>query len=333
MQRKIDNFFGGKRKQRPGTEGEDEGDSKEDTMPKKRACKLTPPAAALAAAAEVMDVNVHESWKPVLYAELAKPYFGRLVQFLRSERATKPIFPPKANVLEALKLCPLSNVKVVILGQDPYHGPGQAHGLAFSVLPGVTPPPSLRNMLKEAASDVGTTKPNHGYLVHWARQGVLLLNTVLTVQQAKAHSHAKKGWESFTDELIRAVSTECSGVVFLLWGRPAQSKAKLITKAKHHILQAAHPSPLSASRGFMGCKHFSKANALLRDAGVQPIDWQLPENAVVEMDVEGETEEEAKQAADASEAAEEAGEGEVAEAGEEDPDDADRAGGEEKESG
>jgi uracil-DNA glycosylase len=230
-------------------------------------------AAALAA----LDINVHSSWAPVILAEARKPYFKKLQEFLASRRGKKDVtvYPRHEDVFSALRLTPLDTVKVVILGQDPYHQPGQAHGLAFSVQRGVATPPSLVNMLKEAAEDVGIRKPGHGNLEHWARQGVLLLNAVLTVERGAANSHQKQGWEELTTAIIRAVNAQRSGVVFLLWGKPAQVKASLVDRGRHRVLEAAHPSPLSAYKGFFGCKHFSQTNAYLASKGKAPIDWNL----------------------------------------------------------
>lgn len=218
------------------------------------------------------------SWQDVLGEEKAKPYFQQVMNFVKSEREQgKVIYPPQADVFNALKLTPLESVKVVILGQDPYHGPNQAHGLCFSVLKGVKTPPSLVNMYKELSQDIeGFSIPNHGELTHWAEQGVLLLNTVLTVENGQAHSHAGKGWEQFTDAVIDAVNANTAGVVFLLWGSHAQKKAQRLDGNKHHILKAPHPSPLSAHRGFLGCRHFSQANMHLIAQGKAPIDWALP---------------------------------------------------------
>ena len=188
----------------------------------------------------------------------------------------KTIYPPAKDVFNAFRYTELKDIKVVIIGQDPYHGPNQAHGLCFSVLPGVKTPPSLVNMYKELAQDIpGFEIPDHGYLKSWAEQGVLLLNTVLTVEQGKAHSHAKTtGWETFTDRVIQAVNDHCEGVIFLLWGAHAQKKGKVIDRNRHHVLMAPHPSPLSAHRGFFGCKHFSQANQILLEKGHTPINWQ-----------------------------------------------------------
>ncbi len=216
------------------------------------------------------------TWHDVIGQEKQQDYFQQTLAFVTSEReAGKTVYPPASDVFNAFRFTELSDIKVVILGQDPYHGPNQAHGLCFSVLPGITPPPSLVNMYKELATDIeGFEIPNHGYLKSWAEQGVLMLNTVLTVEQGKAHSHSKTGWEQFTDRVISAVDEHCEGVVFLLWGAHAQKKGKVIDANKHHVLKAPHPSPLSAHRGFFGCKHFSQANQVLISKGVEPIDWQ-----------------------------------------------------------
>lgn len=216
------------------------------------------------------------SWTALLGAEKSQPYFIQATQFVEAERAQgKAIFPPANQVFNAFKLTELNEVKVVILGQDPYHQPGQAHGLCFSVQPGVRTPPSLVNIYKELATDIpGFEIPNHGYLASWAEQGVLLLNTVLTVEQGKAHSHAKCGWEAFTDAVIAKLNQHCDGLVFLLWGSHAQKKGRIIDRQRHLVLQAPHPSPLSAHRGFLGCRHFSQANAYLQQRGLTPINWQ-----------------------------------------------------------
>jgi uracil-DNA glycosylase len=216
-------------------------------------------------------------WADILGQEKQQPYFQQMMQFVESERAAgKTIYPPREDVFNAFNLTELDKVNVVILGQDPYHGPNQAHGLCFSVLPSVKIPPSLVNMYKELATDIsGFTVPQHGFLESWAEQGVLLLNTVLTVEQAQAHSHAKIGWERFTDTVIQQLSEHCNGLVFLLWGSHAQKKGQVIDKQKHYVLSAPHPSPLSAYRGFFGCKHFSQANNILEQQGKSLINWQL----------------------------------------------------------
>lgn len=221
------------------------------------------------------------TWHDVLAEEKEKPYFVETLAMVANERAAgKVIYPPQKDVFNAFRLTELGEVKVVILGQDPYHGPHQAHGLSFSVLPGVAVPPSLVNIYKELATDIpGFERPAHGFLESWARQGVMLLNTVLTVEAGKAHSHARFGWETFTDNVIAAINEHREGVVFLLWGSHAQKKGSIIDPKRHHVLKAPHPSPLSAHRGFFGCGHFSKTNQLLEEQGEQPIDWrpQLPE--------------------------------------------------------
>ncbi|WP_069864223.1 uracil-DNA glycosylase [Pseudomonas citronellolis] len=223
-------------------------------------------------------IKLEESWKSALREEFDKPYMRELGEFLRKEKAAgKVIYPPGPLIFNALNSTPLDKVKVVIIGQDPYHGPGQAHGLCFSVQPGVPAPPSLQNIYKELQRDLNVPIPNHGYLQHWAEQGVLLLNTSLTVEQARAGSHAQAGWQQFTDRVIEVVNERCDGVVFLLWGSHAQSKQKLIDPRKHLILKSAHPSPLSAYRGFLGNGHFSRTNKFLEQNGKTPIDWALPE--------------------------------------------------------
>ncbi len=222
-----------------------------------------------------MDVKIEPSWKAVLKAEFSKPYFQQAVTFLKVEKAQgKIIYPPGSLIFNAFNTTPFDSVKVVIIGQDPYHGAGQAHGLSFSVPDGVPPPPSLVNIYKELNADIGMPIPTSGNLTKWAKQGVLLLNASLTVRANEAASHAKVGWMEFTDAVIRRLSDEKKNVVFLLWGRFAQEKQSLIDETKHHVLKAAHPSPLSAYNGFYGCKHFSKTNDLLMKAGLQPIDWQ-----------------------------------------------------------
>jgi len=222
-------------------------------------------------------IDLHPSWLSGLEAEFQQPYMTQLREFLRAEkRAGKVIYPPSASIFNAFNSTPLEQVRVVILGQDPYHGPNQAHGLCFSVQPGVAVPPSLQNMYKELARDLGVTPPGHGCLQHWANQGVLLLNATLTVEQARAGSHQGQGWEAFTDRAIRLVNDQCEHVVFMLWGSYAQKKGAFMDTAKHLVLKAPHPSPLSAHRGFIGCGHFSQANRYLQHWGKSPIDWQLP---------------------------------------------------------
>jgi uracil-DNA glycosylase len=216
-------------------------------------------------------------WNPVLRGEFAKPYWGELQQFVATERGRATVYPPQEEVFAALHLTPFAEVKVVILGQDPYHGPNQAHGLCFSVRPGVPPPPSLQNIFKELEADLGVPPPQHGCLDSWARQGVLLLNASLTVRQGTAASHQGKGWETFTDEVLRTVNAKPETVVFILWGASARKKKALIDTTRHVIIESPHPSPLSASSGFFGSKPFSRANAALVEAGREPIDWAVPE--------------------------------------------------------
>jgi len=224
------------------------------------------------------EIRLHESWLGPLRSEFEQPYMGELKQFLLAERGKgRTIFPRASNWFRALDLTPLDRVRVVILGQDPYHGPGQAHGLCFSVPPGVRPPPSLMNIFKELQSDLGIAPGSHGLLEHWARQGVLLLNSVLTVEMGQAASHREKGWERFTDAVVRLVNEKSDPVVFILWGSYAQKKAAFVDTSRHLVLKAPHPSPLSAHSGFFGCRHFSKANAFLESKGLAPIDWALPE--------------------------------------------------------
>lgn len=218
------------------------------------------------------------TWHDVIGAEKQQAYFQQTLSFVDAERqAGKVIYPPAKDVFNAFRFTEFNQVKVVILGQDPYHGPNQAHGLCFSVLPGIKPPPSLVNMYKELAQDIeGFQIPAHGFLQSWAEQGVLLLNTVLTVEQGKAHSHATSGWEVFTDRVIETINQHQQGVVFLLWGSHAQKKGRFIDRNKHYVLSAPHPSPLSAHRGFLGCRHFSQTNQLLSQQGKTPIHWHLP---------------------------------------------------------
>ena len=224
-------------------------------------------------------VKLEESWKLALSGEFASSYMQHLREFLVEEKAQgKHIFPLGSEYFRAMDLTPLDEVRVVILGQDPYHGAGQAHGLCFSVRPGVRIPPSLVNIYKEMREDLGIPPARHGFLEHWAKQGVLLLNSVLTVEEGRAAAHQGKGWERFTDAAIRAVNEQPHPVVFMLWGAYAQKKAAFVDTKRHLVLKAAHPSPLSAHNGFFGCRHFSKANAFLEAHGRKPIDWQLPEN-------------------------------------------------------
>lgn len=229
-----------------------------------------------------MDVQIHPTWKNVLKDEFSKAYFLQLVTFLKTERAQgKIIYPPGPLIFNAFNQTPFEEVKVVILGQDPYHGARQAHGLSFSVQKGIKPPPSLVNIFKEIRNDLGIEMPaNYGDLSTWAQQGVLMLNAILTVRAGEPASHSKYGWADFTDRVIEKISSELRNVVFLLWGKFAQEKQVLIDETQHHVLKAAHPSPFSADKGFFGCKHFSKTNKILADHGHMPIDWKinLPEN-------------------------------------------------------
>ncbi|GGZ36083.1 uracil-DNA glycosylase [Asticcacaulis endophyticus] len=223
------------------------------------------------------DIALDEQWKSPLDAEFSAPYMQALKTFLTTEKAAgKRIFPKGSEYFAALNLTPLDQVRVVILGQDPYHGEGQAHGLSFSVRPGVKTPPSLVNIYKELQADLGIPPARHGFLEHWAKQGVLLLNAVLTVEMAQAASHQGKGWEKFTDAVIRAVNDLPHPVVFILWGAYAQKKAAFVNAEKHLVIKSAHPSPLSAHNGFLGSKPFSKTNDFLNSKGLNPIDWQLP---------------------------------------------------------
>jgi uracil-DNA glycosylase len=219
---------------------------------------------------------ITNDWLDGISEEFKKPYYKKLYGFVKEEYATHVIYPPADDIFNALHLTPLSKVKVLLLGQDPYHNVNQAHGLSFSVLPSQKEiPPSLQNIYKELQSDCGCYIPNNGYLKKWADQGVLLLNTVLTVRAHAANSHQGKGWEQFTDAIIQAVNAQDRPIVYMLWGRPAQMKASMLDNPKHLVLKAPHPSPLSAYRGFFGCKHFSQANCFLQEHGVEPIDWQI----------------------------------------------------------
>jgi uracil-DNA glycosylase len=224
-----------------------------------------------------MEIKIEQSWKQVLKQEFSKPYFQQIVTFLKTEKLQKKsIYPPGSLIFNAFDQTPFQNVKVVILGQDPYHGPGQAHGLCFSVQDGVQPPPSLINIFKEIEADIGIgMSARNGNLIKWAQQGVLLLNAFLTVRANEPASHSKIGWEEFTNSVIKKISDDKKGVVFLLWGKFAQQKQELIDETKHFVLKAAHPSPFSADKGFFGCRHFSKTNELLVKQGFEPIDWKL----------------------------------------------------------
>ena len=222
-------------------------------------------------------VNIEATWLAALQDQFAADYMAQLRSFLKTEQQNQSIYPPNSEIFTAFWQTPLPNVRVVILGQDPYHGPGEAHGLSFSVKKGIKVPPSLRNIYKELKSDLNIDPPKHGHLIEWAQRGVLLLNTVLTVRHKSANSHQDKGWETFTDAAIKAVSDHCENVVFVLWGSKAKAKIKLIDTNKHHIIQSAHPSPLSAHNGFFGSKPFSKCNAYFESIGQTGIDWSLSE--------------------------------------------------------
>ena len=219
------------------------------------------------------DIKIESSWENKLQDEFQKQYFAELTSFVREEYKTKVIYPSGKDIFKAFDACPFDNVRVVIIGQDPYHGAGQAHGLCFSVNDGVKQPPSLKNIFKEIESDLGKPAPKSGNLERWANQGVLLLNATLTVEANAAGSHQKRGWETFTDAIIKKISDEKENVVFILWGAYAQKKGQIIDTKKHHVLQSAHPSPFSAYNGFLGNKHFSKTNAYLKSVGKKEIDW------------------------------------------------------------
>jgi uracil-DNA glycosylase len=225
----------------------------------------------------MVKTTLPEDWNALLADELEKPYFEKLYHFVAEERRTHTVYPPAQDVFSSLRTTPYERVKVLLLGQDPYHGPNQAHGMCFSVRPGVKPPPSLQNIFKELHDDLGCQIPNNGYLVPWAEQGVLLLNAVLTVRKGEANSHKDKGWEQFTDAVIRKVNEKEDLVVFVLWGAYAQKKRDLIDTSRHKIIQAAHPSPFSADKGFFGSRPFSKINNFLREAGKAEINWQIPD--------------------------------------------------------
>lgn len=221
------------------------------------------------------DLKIHPSWKAALGAEFSKPYFAALAEFVEAEYLRETVYPPREKIFRALNSTPLDRVKVVILGQDPYHGPGQADGLCFSVAPGIAFPPSLRNIFKEIQNDLNLSPPDSGGLEPWARQGVLLLNATLTVRAREAGSHQNKGWEIFSDAVIRAVNEKCENAVFMLWGSYARKKVSFANREKHLVLESPHPSPLSAHRGFFGNGHFSRANAFLAANGEETVKWQL----------------------------------------------------------
>lgn len=224
-----------------------------------------------------MKKIIHNSWQEILADEFQKPYYQELRQFLKNEYQTQQIHPDMYHIFEAIEKTAYEEVKVVILGQDPYHGPNQAHGLSFSVQPGIKVPPSLKNIYKELEADLGISPVSHGYLTSWAEQGVLLLNSVLTVRESQAYSHRGKGWEKLTDEIIQKLNQREKPIVFILWGKPAQQKISMIDTTKHLIISSVHPSPLSAHRGFFGSKPFSQTNQALLQMGETPINWQLPE--------------------------------------------------------
>lgn len=230
-------------------------------------------------------IKMESSWKAALAGEFSKAYMADLKQFLAIElKKKKPIYPAAKHFFAALDYTPVDQVKVVILGQDPYHGPSQAHGLCFSVRPGVDVPPSLKNIYKELKSDLGIQSPDHGCLLPWAKQGVLLLNATLSVEAGKAGSHQGKGWENFTDSIIKHVNDNLEGVVFVLWGAYAQKKGAIIDRQRHFVIEAPHPSPLSSHRGFFGSKPFSKINSYLKSRGESPIDWQLPPRSELQLE-------------------------------------------------
>ncbi len=218
---------------------------------------------------------LQNDWLEAVGEEFKKPYYKELYEFVKEEYSTNTVYPPADDIFNALHLTALKDVKVLVLGQDPYHGANQAHGLSFSVLPGQRIPPSLRNIYQELHDDLGCGIPNNGYLEKWAKQGVLMLNTVLTVRAHKANSHQGKGWEHFTDTIIEAVNAQDRPIVYLLWGRPAQKKSSMLNNPRHLVLKAPHPSPYSADTGFFGCRHFSQANEFLQSHGIAPIDWQI----------------------------------------------------------
>lgn len=221
-------------------------------------------------------MKLTNDWHIYLEETMNKPYYKELIAYVEEEYKTKEVYPPKDKVFHALNTTSYEATQVVILGQDPYHGPGQAHGMAFSVQPHVAIPPSLKNIYKELHESLGCTPPNHGFLEHWAKQGVLLLNTVLTVRKKEPGAHQNKGWETFTDTIIQCLNAKETPVIFLLWGGPAQKKQKLITSSKHIVLTSSHPSPLAAYRGFLGCNHFKQVNAYLQAQGKPIIDWEIP---------------------------------------------------------
>lgn len=267
-QRSITSFFG----QSPAAKKSKLGSQKKQSIEAKSDQKV-------ACSGDVFTFAVGETWNAALKKEMQKFYFRNLQKFLSKEYASKIIYPPRNQVFNCFEHCALDKVKVVIIGQDPYHGPGQAHGLCFSVCKGIRVPPSLRNIFKEMKTDLNVEPSKHGYLTSWSQQGVLLLNNVLTVIKAKPYSHRKKGWEKFTEAVVRTLNSECERLVFLCWGKAAQDKAKFVDRSRHCVLQSSHPSPLGAhktSSPFIGSRHFSKANAYLEKHERKPIDWSLP---------------------------------------------------------
>ena len=234
-----------------------------------------------------MNVQIEESWKWRLQGEFEKPYFKELTDFVREEYRQRVVYPPGKLIFNAFNLCPFDRVKVVLIGQDPYHGPGQAQGLCFSVNEGIKHPPSLVNIFKELESDLGIATPSSGSLVHWAEQGVFLLNATLTVREHEAGSHQNRGWEQFTDAVIRSLATEKEHLVFILWGGYAQRKGAFIDRSRHLVIASPHPSPLSAYHGFFGTKPFSRTNDYLKTHGIEPIDWETKKNALLRASIEG----------------------------------------------
>ncbi|MGN0257199.1 MAG: uracil-DNA glycosylase [Bacteroides sp.] len=234
-----------------------------------------------------MNVQIEESWKWRLQGEFEKPYFKELTDFVREEYRQRVVYPPGKLIFNAFNLCPFDRVKVVLIGQDPYHGPGQAQGLCFSVNEGIKHPPSLVNIFKELESDLGIATPSSGSLVHWAEQGVFLLNATLTVREHEAGSHQNRGWEQFTDAVIRSLATEKEHLVFILWGGYAQRKGAFIDRSRHLVIASPHPSPLSAYHGFFGTKPFSRTNDYLKAHGIEPIDWETKKNALLRASIEG----------------------------------------------
>lgn len=278
MQRRITSFFGGGGGTNPPPTKRAKTTSTATKSTSVATTSSSPSSTASSSTDAFLPFDVEEGWKNALSAEVKKSYFLNLQTFLSKEYKSKKVFPPKNEVFEAFRL-DLDKVKVVIIGQDPYHGPGQAHGLAFSVRRGVRPPPSLKNIYKELHADLGTRIPSHGFLKSWSEQGVLLLNTVLTVRKGEAFSHRKKGWENFTAAALRVLDEKCDGLVFLCWGKAAQTRAECVDRKRHLVIHSSHPSPLGATKTekpFIGSRCFSKANAYLKEKGKGPVDWRLP---------------------------------------------------------